>query len=351
MKNRVFSNLGRKWMKATLFTLFALFCSSQVAAQTPTIKELEAAATKFFQGNTSEIPSLLERIDKSSIDLMSDTIQFYYHFLSLSNQDLELKEKIDHAEKAMIIRENSLGVLDAEYFILINGLHNLYQLEGRDIDESIRILNKGYVIGVSNLTHMIMNPFKRSLALGAYTICLDSLAEAYHQKGWASLASYLYAFEYIKFSSISYPVTNEAHFVPLIKAYQCFEGVPDSNQSILELSNIVKQYLEANNSTSSAPYAIVMMNEGKALIEQGKFASAAADLIDAINIIKQTNRYDNNLAQLYYWGCLSLAANGKSKQLTKLMSDAKDYYNNSDNSDMFTILKKEIESQYPGTLE
>ena len=351
MKNRDFSHLGRKWMKATLFTLFALFCSSQVVAQTPTIKELEAAATKFVQGNTSEIPSLLERIDKSSIDLMSDTIQFYYHFLSLANQDLELKEKIDHAEKAMIIRENSLGVLDAEYFILINGLHNLYQLDGRSIDESIRILNKGYVIGVSNLTHMIINPFKRSLALAAYTTCLDSLADAYHQKGWASLASFLYAFEYVKFSSTSYPVTNEAHFLPLIKAYQCFEGVPDSNQSIHELSNYVKQYLEANNFTSSVPYAIVMMYEGKALMEQGKFASATTNLIDAINIIKQTNKYDNKLALPYYWGCLSLAANGKSKQLNKLMSEAQDYYNNSDNSEMFSILKKKIESQYPGTLE
>lgn len=343
--------LGAQLLRLLGVFMLTFFFYGTALAQLPSMQELENVASRIIQGDQSGVPGILNRIDKNRLDLMSDSIQFYYYYLSLADNSLGQEEKIAYAEKAIALCENSVGVLDVKFYYLAYALSTLYQEAGRDLDASIAVLQKAYTYGISNLLHPSLNQFKQAFFMGAYSLCLETLAMAYQQKGWATLASYLYAFEYMRFTSMMFNVNQPSHYLPLEKAFECLEGQASVIPSTLDIASGISQYLIKNNATATRPYAIVMMYQGKARMDLGHYVTAAQDLAQSISIIQGINYFDEYLVKLYSWHCMSLAAAGNKKQLSSVMADAEKYYNDTGQFQAFTQLKRDIESRYPDMLK
>ena len=184
--------------KSSLFvtTMCFVVCTLRVHAQSIFVgNQLKAYHDAYWSQenfNLSPVESYLKTISERDIEYASDSTKYYYHYWMGSI--CAYQEKIDlereHLQKAIAIRESSVGILDPEYIEMLWELGSIS--EEIDIDKSIAYYQKALVIGQTILYNKEIPPYNSSFMQNTYGMVLGDLARMYEKKNWKDRVAGLY---------------------------------------------------------------------------------------------------------------------------------------------------------------
>lgn len=175
-------------------------------------------------------------------DTAPDSIQYYFYVI---NAAIEGKDNIilerEYSQKAIEIRERSLGVLDPEYLELLWAVGSDY--EETDVDRAISYYQKAIVIGQTLMKNPeIIDQSKLSFLVSTYGLVMGDLAGMYEKKGWLNEVVELYKYGFslcsskiLGFDILSYSYMNNLAW--FYEKYNKYEMAIEAYDEVLALIN------------------------------------------------------------------------------------------------------------------
>ena len=305
---------------------------------TPSVSELrsmlDGAMIQFMfsngitQENKDKTLNALDQIDKANLEILSDTVKYYYYVLTtLSKDDLPLSEKQELMEKAVFLRENIVGILDVEYVFCQVQLAILYSQEGYH-DKGIMCLEKALSIAQSLNLHSDFNFARRNLLYSLHNLCYWGLAGNYEEKEDYLPAMSCYFIAFNTNSSITGTVDNDFSILCLECSFKAMLKVED-RYNIKEYPEFILDLLKQYNATRTRAYAIAQGY--KALID-GANQESINSLNQSINHLKSFNDNDENLDIFYKTLCTFYSQLDRKEELEGILPQVKEYFDRTGNA-------------------
>lgn len=300
--------------KLCLFTVLIACAVSH--AQTSSLRtQLERAYELGWNEDMEGAEAILSGISDEDILAEDDSTKYLFYYcmaglLDYKEQSPELKS--EYIDKAIRLRETSVGVLSSEYLELLwaKGT-DIYE---QDVNQAIRIFEKGLVIGQSCL-----GSNDRS-SLFWYGQIMSYLAECYKQKGYekelVSLCN-----QSFNILAPHYDVEDEddhTSLVPLtiLEIYYWEQAKYNEN---IELCDRALTFLSGHGGADTENYANFLYYKANSLHCLGRISEAAETYEKVADIMK--TRYGNKaeLLQLDYGNWyIMLAENGMDDEAAEI---------------------------------
>lgn len=261
----------------------------------------------------------VECIDKNRLNAYSDSIKYYYYIMSAIGCDLELQERLELVDKAIKLRENSIGINDEEYpFCLFIKEKCLKALQA-PIDERIRLLEDAIVI-CSNRHNTYNNVDIFDLTQYLDNSFLTTLIELYEEQGYykASLWVYLKYFTLFIMWNENF-VDYEEPIRLLKKSFTLLPLIEDKksvNQYFDQLMNLFDDYKLKDSKLFNLLYGEIAYVNGpsdESIIALGRVK----------DWLKRHDQYDIDLGDIYsklYESYKNLGYDDKAEALIPEMS-------------------------------
>ena len=312
-----------------LFIFLCFIYSSQLHAQSDSIgsqlKAFHEAVWNQDNFNLSSVESYLSKITELEIEKCSDSTKYYYHYFKAgifgNREQVELER--EHLQKAITLREKSIGILDPEYIELLSELGSIS--EKSNVDKAISYYQKSIVIGQTILYNKEIPPYNTSYMQNTFGMILSNLARMYENKKWYDKLPKLYEFAF-SFRSRFYDVDDPTCFVDLYLLARYYKK-QNKYDKVVETYQRVVNYLNNNggygtNSYVNASYMLA------AALSRNEQSCEALDLYKkTIRLTLDSLDADNkNLDLLYSNYCIELANNNSFDELNKILPEVHQFY-------------------------
>lgn len=286
-------------MKHILFILLTLIGVSSYAQK----EDIGNLITKSFQlgwnGNSVEAYNIVKDIKESDIENLCDTIQYQYYYISaarINNEESENKEQLlDYLNKAIKLRENSLGIQDSEYLELLWAKGNA--LEDDNPSEATKAYQRGVIVGQS-----IVNKGEFAIDHWFGTLLKD-LGVLYENRGYYDQAISLYNEGFELLSKDYVPSDENFSWLPLLSLETLYYKKGDYHSAVLTCDRLL-DFFESKGGNPSPEYALMLHFKGTALREEGCLEECSEYHKAAMEMVK---KYDDAESLAEYAGELYLS--------------------------------------------
>lgn len=293
-------------MKHFLIILFAILAVSSNAQKEDTSYFIAKAYQLGWNGNEEEAFSILRNINESDIENLSDTVQYQYYYTSASRIDNEEPENqsklLDYLNKAIKLREKSLGIQDSEYLELLWAKGNT--LEDDNPSEAIKAYQRGVIVGQG-----IVNKGDKAIDHW-FGRLLQDLGGLYEIRGYYDQAISLYNEGFDILSKEYSACEDDYHWMPLFSLETLYYKKGDYQSSVSTCDRLL-EFFESKGGNPSPEYATILHFKGCALREAGQLEECSECHKAAMEMVK---RYDDPKSLAQYAGELYLSYIQRNEQ-------------------------------------
>lgn len=236
--------------------------------------------------NTAE--TLLSDISEADIATQPDIVKYLFYYCNAGIMDLKeinSATKIDYLRKAIALREQSLGVHDAEYTDLLCGLAT--ELEETDYESSVQLYERALVIG--------MYPFYANIddkaAKQSFGIIMWSLARMYESKGYENQLVSLYQ-ESFDLLSANYVAGDSSSYIGLYALATYYALKKKDYPNAINTINKVLAYIETNEGKNCLNYIDILYAKASFYFQAGDYNNAISSFKETIKLLSEENYED-----------------------------------------------------------
>lgn len=327
-----------------------MYCMSLMAQDNKLDANLKYLYKEFWtrkanEFDTSKAENILSQINENNYSFLSDSAKYSYHYFSAGlfhEKNDRGNEKI-HIDKAVKLRESSMGILNPEYLELIQEQGKI--MEDENIDKAIYIYQKGLLVGQTIISTPKAQTFSFQLMTECYGNIMGNLAELYEKKGWTARVEVLYktAFRYRTYYNLkSDPVT----YVDLHMLSNYYQRKKEYKKAV-EILEWEVDYIKDNGFYGSSAFVNALYMLGSAYSYNEQRQQALETYKTAIKIACDSiGSNDDNLYWLYGNYCAELAEQDKINDLDKVLPIAYNYYNRKDSLGRYVYILYEITNRF-----
>lgn len=308
-----------------LFLILSLISIISYAEERDISSRIKQAYQLAWGDQENEARLLISGITESDIVNLSDSTRYMFYYTNAgvyysNNENQSIL--FDYLNKAIKIRESSIGVQDAEYLELLWGKGSM--LEDTDPAGAMKAYHRGIVIGegmVNKGNYAINHWFGR---------ILDSLGELYYKRGYINQAISLYR-EGFTLLKENYEIDNPSGASsPLVGLYTLFYNEKRFDEAI-GVCNELLQFLSEHNSKPSNIYAQILNLKGHASREAGKISESINCYYEAIKMFKEFNLNNEDLESPYGNLYITLVKQADYKRAEALETEIIPYFSSRGN--------------------
>lgn len=310
-----------------LLLLYAISCSSVLAQES----NIKARVLRMYNAESDEnfIIAFNDVKTISPIELSSenDTVQYLYHYCYVRGLELtkgDRKEKIEHLNKAIHIRETKIGIFNCEYMELLCSLGEEYK--DSDINKAISIYETALIRGQSLYIKDKTEPAVRYW----YGLCITRLAQCFEKKKYHEqvIQAYRAAYSLLK---DQYDKDDPASYLPLYLLASYYSRQCKDYDNALSVMAEVMQHIKEHEGENCKRYAQCLFFLATNFDEQKRYGQAEEYYNRAINTIKRcASDYDANLENNYSNLFLMYIEQGDIDKALELRSTLIDYFKHND---------------------
>lgn len=290
-------------------------------AQNPDIRlQLQRAYELGWDDDMEGAEAILSNISEEDILAEDDSTKylFYYCKLSTSSPEEPISELISqYIDKAITLRETSIGIYSSEYLELLWVKGDYYELRG-DVEQAIRTYEKGIVTGQSLLSSGDM-----ASRYWFGTIMTD-LGRLYEQKGYERELIALYNNSFNLLADY-YDEDEVSTLVPLtsLGTYYYMQG---KYEEALETYNRQLEFITANGGQGTRGHTDCLYFKANQLSKLGRISEAVQLYDEAAGIVKEKmaaadSHYDEekeSLELIYGNWYIMLATSGMGEEAASI---------------------------------
>lgn len=255
-------------MTGFLFFLFLALGSLSMSGQN-IAEHIKEAKTAGEMQDFVTMALLLNDISEEDILSEPDSIRYDFYYMNaalmVADENTDKVKLVEEIDKALKIRERSLGVQHPEYLELL--AHKGYNLEEEDPAAASKAYQKALIVGQD-----LVN--RGDVAIDYWFANIQSsLADLYSRRGFPDMAEALYIEAFSIINNNYIPGTNEFSWVPLLSLSQLYfnEGKPD--EAIATCDRLL-QFFSERGGYPSPEYGLMASMKAYYLGETGRYGEA-----------------------------------------------------------------------------
>lgn len=283
---------------------------------------LTSAYTAFLNGDEEAVKSNLSNVKEEEIISLPDTLQYTFYYCNaglMSMDDNADKIKyLDYIEKALKLREKSLGIRHSEYLELLWAKGT--ELEDSNADAATKAYQRGIVIGqgiVNRGNDAVDHWFGR---------LLSATGALYQKRGYISQAISLYR-EGFSLTSNGYKKDETPDAWIGLFSLQLMYYNQQNYQEAIKVNDELLAFFNERGANPSHDYADVLYFKGNCLINNGQIDDAIKCYTAGIEMLKGFDDYDKQLESLYSNLYIAYVSHGRLSDAENLMTVATDFFN------------------------
>lgn len=255
-------------MTGFLFFLFLALGSLSMSGQN-IAEHIKEAKTAGEMQDFVTMALLLNDISEEDILSEPDSIRYDFYYMNaalmVADENTDKGKLVEEIDKALKIRERSLGVQHPEYLELL--AHKGYNLEEEDPAAASKAYQKALIVGQD-----LVN--RGDVAIDYWFANIQSsLADLYSRRGFPDMAEALYLEAFSIINNNYIPGSNEFSWVPLLSLSQLYfnEGKPD--EAIATCDRLL-QFFSERGGYPSPEYGLMASMKAYYLGETGRYGEA-----------------------------------------------------------------------------
>lgn len=268
---------------------------------------------------------VLSLVTNQNYEGLSDSAKYSYHYFSagISRDKNDRENEEVHIDKAVKLRESSMGILNPEYLELLMEQGRI--TEEYNIDKAISIYQKAVLVGQTIIDVPKAQTYPFMLFADCYGNIISALAELYDKKDWTTRIDELYkrAFRlHTYYGAKSDPAT----YLDINRLSSYYERKNQISKSI-ELLEWESDYIKESGFYGSPAYVSNLYFLGSLYSKTNQNDIAIDCYRTAVNLsLDSLAGEDNTLFYLYENYCGKLAELNQLNELDKILPIAQKYY-------------------------
>lgn len=302
-----------------LFLAITLGAVGAVAQSANVAFKMRAAYDSFCNGDEAGVINSIKEISEDEILTLPDSLRYCFYYCNaglMSSQDNSDRVKLlDYINKALSLREKSLGIRNSEYLELLWAKGS--ELEDSDQAAATKAYQRAIVIGkdlLANEDSAINHWFGR---------ILSDLGALYQKRGYTDQAISLYREGFQRLSPSYVKDEDSSAWISLFSLQLLYFNQGNYTKAI-EIDDELLKFFADNDAKPSHDYAQMLYFKGNALSKIEQYVEATKCYTEGIEMLKAYDTYDSELESLYgnlYGILLSAGRIAEAENLTPTIID------------------------------
>ena len=346
--------MTRHW----LFLILSLISMISYAEERDISSRIKQAYQLAWGDQENEARFLISGITESDIVNLSDSTRYMFYYTNAgvyysNNENQSIL--FDYLNKAIKIRESSIGVQDAEYLELLWGKGSM--LEDTDPAGAMKAYQKGFIVSsgfvntesdsinkcfdeiLENLkilyfelgyTDQAISLYKEQLSSFWFGKILEGLGRLYYNRGYTNQAISLYR-EGFTILKEFYEKDNSSEIWGILIDLETLLYQEKRFDEAIEVCNELLQFFLEHDAKPSHDYALVLNLKGNTLREAKKYSESINCYYEAIEMLKGFNLNDAGLESPYGNLYVALIKHADYEQAAALETEIIPYFSSRGN--------------------